>query len=90
MAAHDALQADPGVELKILATDISTRMLARARMALYDTHRVGTVPPKLRNRYLTRVNHEGQIYLQVAPELQRTITLARFNLMAQTFPSVTG
>ncbi len=39
---------------RILATDLSTRVLAQARAGLYETHRLGTVPPMLRQRYVTR------------------------------------
>jgi len=86
MLAHDALRRGPGVTLKILATDISTKMLARARLGRYELHRVGTVPPDLRRRYLRKVRTEGEGYLQLDPELLRLIKFARFNLMTPTFP----
>ena len=86
MVAHDALQAYPGIELKILATDLSTQMLSRAKLGLYESHRVGTVPPQLKNRYLEQVQQNGQTYLQIVPELRRLITFTRFNLMTATFP----
>ena len=86
MTAHDALGRSPSVQLKILATDISTQMLAKAKLGRYDTHRVGTVPPDLRARYLQKVQADGQVYLQVTPELMGTITFTRFNLMMPTFP----
>ena len=85
MTAHDALRNHPGIELKILATDISTRMLARAQAALYESHRVGTLPPEYRQRYLREVEYEENTYLQVVPELRKVITFARFNLMTPTF-----
>lgn len=86
MTAHDALSRSPSVQLKILATDISTQMLAKAKLGRYETHRVGTVPPDLRARCLQKVQVDGQAYLQVVPELMGTITFARFNLMTPTFP----
>ncbi|NLX21895.1 MAG: hypothetical protein GXY55_09525 [Phycisphaerae bacterium] len=86
MVAWDALQRYPGIEVRILATDISTRMLEKAQLAIYEPHRVGTVPPDLRNRYLCRVKYQGRPALQLVPELRRTITYSRFNLMTPTFP----
>ena len=86
MVAHDALQTHPNIELKILATDLSTRMLSRAKLGLYETHRVGTVPPQLKNRYLNKVQQDGQTYLQIVPELRRIVTFVRFNLMNASFP----
>lgn len=85
MVAHDAL-GQSGVQLKILATDISTRMLSRAQLGLYETHRVGTVPPEYRTKYLGKVETEEGPFLQVVPELRRLIRFARFNLMSPTFP----
>ncbi len=85
MVAHDALLRHPGIQLKILATDLSKKVLARARLGLYDTHRVGTVPPEYRTRYFRRVRHEGEVMLQVVPAARQVITFARFNLMTPTF-----
>lgn len=86
MVAHDALRSTPGIELKILATDISTQMLSKAKLGLFDSHRVGTVPPAYRQRYFNRVTHEGRDLLQIVPELRRLVTFTRFNLMTPTYP----
>ncbi len=85
MIVHDALQGCPNVELKILATDLSPQMLSKAKLGLYDIHRAGTVPPQFKNRYFKKVEHDGQRFLQLIPELRQTITFARFNLMTPTF-----
>lgn len=86
MVAHDVLRNHPAIELKILATDLSTQMLSKAKLGLYDSHRVGTVPPDLRQRYLRKVTDKGQQLLQIIPELRQLITFSRFNLMSPTFP----
>ncbi len=86
MVVADVLRAYPGLNVKILASDLSTQMLARAQLGLYEPHRVGTVPADLKTRYLKKVRHEGKSMLQVVPELRRLITFARFNLMTPTFP----
>jgi chemotaxis protein methyltransferase CheR len=85
MVALGALQNHPGIQLKILATDLSTRVLAKASQGLYDSHRVGTVPPELRNRYLRKVRHNGSVALEVSSEVRQAITFARFNLMSPKF-----
>lgn len=84
MTAHDALSIYPGVELKILATDISTNVLERARQGLYEPHRLGTVPEPFRRRYFTAAGQPGLV--RIVPELQRLITFARLNLIAGHFP----
>jgi chemotaxis protein methyltransferase CheR len=90
MTAHDALQGHPGLELKLLATDISVDMLTRAQAGLFDAHRVGTVPAAYRCRYLRKVHAKGQMLLEIAPEVRGLITFARFNLMTPTFPFKQG
>lgn len=86
MVAHDALRGHPRIHPKILATDLSLQMLRRAKRALFESHRVGTVPSDLRNRYLLKTQSESGSMLQVSPELRKLITFARFNLMKPAFP----
>ncbi len=84
MTVHDALGDRPPVTCRILATDISSRMLERARRGVYEPHRLGTVPPQYRSRYFVRAPDGSG--LQVAPEIADMIRFARFNLMTPTFP----
>ena len=90
MVAHDALSNHPALELKILATDLSIQMLSRAKLGLFETHRVGTVPPALKNRYLRKTRQNEDVMLQVAPELRGLVKFARLNLMDPTFPFRNG
>ena len=83
MTAHDALCTYTGIEVKILATDISTNVLERAEQGTYEQHRLGTVPESFRRRYFTAA---GQGLMRVVPELRRMITFARLNLIAGNFP----
>jgi chemotaxis protein methyltransferase CheR len=71
---------------KILATDISTRVLEVARAGTYETHRLGTVPGNFRQRYFARAAGQERSHAQVATSLRSHITFARFNLMQERFP----
>lgn len=86
MVADEVLSRFNGVELKILATDLSTKVLARAKRGLYESHRVGTVPAPLRARCFDQVEVDGKQMLQLSPRLRKAITFSRFNLMSPTFP----
>ena len=86
MTAHDVMRELPSFDLKILATDISIQMLSQAKLGLFEPHRVGTVPPALKNRYLLKRLEDGKNLLQVAPELRKLVTFSRFNLMTPSFP----
>jgi chemotaxis protein methyltransferase CheR len=87
MTAHDALQDHSGVELKILATDISTQMLQRASRGLFDVHRLGTVPALYRQRYFdSSPGSQDGGGRRIVPEVRQLIKFARFNLMTPVFP----
>ncbi len=85
MTVHDALRGS-GVQPKILATDLSTKILTRAKMGLYEIHKVGSVPVDYRNRYLRPTHYQGQACLEIVPEIRELVTFCRFNLMSPTFP----
>jgi chemotaxis protein methyltransferase CheR len=80
--------AGSSVDHKILATDISTRVLSHARKGLYGAAQVEPVPRELRARYFTRVADPttGDPFFQVAAELTRHLTFARLNLAKPPFP----
>ncbi len=78
------------LEWKILATDISTRMLERARAGLYEVHRLGTVPAGFRQRYFIRSPANGPTSVEVIPRLKKHITFSYLNLMAERFPFTHG
>ncbi|MFH1746787.1 MAG: CheR family methyltransferase [Planctomycetota bacterium] len=86
MTAHGTLSSQPGLELKILATDISNTMLEQARAGVYETRHLGTVPVKFRQDYFTPVHSATRPTMRVKPCLRRLITFEHFNLMSERFP----
>jgi chemotaxis protein methyltransferase CheR len=71
------------VDLRILATDLSTRALDRAREAVYPAEKLAAVPRDLRARYF-----DGRIpsIFRAGGELRRSVALARLNLAEVPFP----
>jgi chemotaxis protein methyltransferase CheR len=67
--------------VRILATDISARMLARARQGLYPEESLGTVPAAPRLRYFRCVRTAGARAYEVSPRLRARVRFARLNLM---------
>ena len=90
MVAHSLLKGRRDVDAKILATDLSSRMLRQAVSGVFDIGRTKTVPPAYAQRYLKRVVQDGQTVAQIVPEVRRLIKFARFNLMSSTFPFRNG
>lgn len=73
-------------DLRILATDISTRVLQRCIKGIYEGSKVSTVPPLLRERYFHRSGRPGETTYQVSSELQRVLLFKRLNLSKPPFP----
>jgi chemotaxis protein methyltransferase CheR len=73
---------DPGKrDVRILATDLSTSVLARAAEGVYGADRVDTLPPGYLGKYFTpRGDRHARSY-QVSGPLRDLITFARLNLM---------
>ncbi len=72
------------VDLKILATDISTRVLEMGRHGTYSAAAVATVPEALRRRYFTP-SPDGKLY-RVTEEMRNLITFNRLNLAKPPYP----
>ena len=77
----EAFQNDPGWDIKILATDISTQMLERAKMGTYDPQRVEPLTVQQKQRFLAANRIEGRKVYQVREELKKMIRFRHLNLM---------
>lgn len=72
----------PGAPARILATDISQRMLARARHCLYDAAAIEPVPVELRQRYFSCVDAVPPRTYTVHASARQLVRFARLNLVA--------
>jgi chemotaxis protein methyltransferase CheR len=68
-------------DVKLLATDVSTRMLERARKGLYDRQRVEPIAPPLRDKYLCRRHESDEEVYEVRDSLRSVVVLHYLNLM---------
>ena len=80
MTALEALKDCRGLDLRILATDISTRVLEIARRGEYPADKVEAVPPALRSQYFERRNGTAGNVYQACDILKRLISFNRLNL----------
>lgn len=71
----------PGFRFRILATDISTNVLAKAEMGIYSNEVVSPVPSSLKRKYLMIGKAPGSNQVRVVPELRRLIEFRRLNFM---------
>lgn len=73
--------AAQGFRFSILATDISTRVLALAQNGIYPEDRVGKLSLELKRRYLLRSKDKTQRLVRLAPEVRRLVEFRRLNFM---------
>jgi chemotaxis protein methyltransferase CheR len=73
----------PQQDVRILATDLSLRVLTRAKAARYSAQVVADVPTALRSKYLRKLNESGPDGFEVAPEVRARVSFARLNLMGE-------
>lgn len=70
-------------DVKILATDISTKILKRAREAVYDQETVATLPPALVSKYFTCLPDPPARRYRVKEPVTALVKFAQLNLMGE-------
>lgn len=84
MTVSDALPED--CDTRILATDISTRVLRFAQAGSYPAHRVEPVPAPYAKRFLVREKRTTDENYLVADNVRNLVSFARLNLSSPRFP----
>jgi chemotaxis protein methyltransferase CheR len=84
MVLTDFAEQHPEFRFSIVATDISTRVLDRARDGIYDADRVSTVPPEFKQRYLLKSKDRTRNQVRIVPGLRAAVQFRRMNLMEET------
>ncbi len=74
--------------IKVLATDISTSVLEKARKGKYEKEKVKDIPALIRNKYLLKRRDEGKEFFEVTPQLRQIVIFKYLNLI-ENWP-VTG
>ena len=77
----EALEGHGQWDVKVLGTDISTRMLETARQGYYDSERVSSVSIQQRNKYLLLKQEKNQKYFEVSKALRDIVVVRHLNLM---------
>ncbi len=80
MAASEALPRDEGWDVRILGTDISTRVLERARAAQWPMARADEIPPCLLRRHMLRGEGTQTGQMKAGRHLRDMVTIRPLNL----------
>ncbi len=77
----------PGFKFKylILATDISTRALEKAKHGIYERDRVEPVPLALKKKYVLRGKNKSRGLVCISPELRAVVKFRRLNFIEGDF-----
>ncbi|HLX83556.1 MAG TPA: protein-glutamate O-methyltransferase [Terriglobales bacterium] len=85
MLLAEHLPAENGWDTRILATDISNRMLEKARSGVYDLARSVEIPKHLLRRFVLRGCADRQGQMKVRVEIQQTVDFRRLNLNQEPY-----
>lgn len=81
MSVCEALGDAPRADVRILATDLDSDVLSRARAGKYTPDTLKTVDAARRSRFFEEVHENGATRYAVKPMLSRLITFNQLNLM---------
>ena len=74
------------INFKLLATDISIRVLEKAVLGLYDEKQLEKLPDELRSKYFRSIQDQSADIWRVDPALARAIVFKRLNLSSFPYP----
>jgi chemotaxis protein methyltransferase CheR len=85
MTLRDRIPAQLDWDIRILASDIDSEVLAKAQRGSYEDSRISDVPASFRTRYLRRDPEDDRRSI-VDSELQSLIGFRRINFMDEAWP----
>lgn len=81
MVVQEAMPAASGWDIKILATDIDSNVLATARRGVYQRERAQGLSPQRLQRWFRQGTGANAGLIRIVPALQALITFRQLNLM---------
>jgi chemotaxis protein methyltransferase CheR len=81
---------NPRMDYRILATDISTRVLDAASRAIYDLEKTKPIPLDLKKKYLLKSKDPERAEVRIRPELRSKVSFSRVNFMDDEYPVPKG
>ena len=85
MTLLEAIGETSGKDVKILGTDISTKVLEEAEQGVYSADSVAPIGPSLLRKYFLKGHERWKGYYLVKDELKKLVSFRRLNLM-EPFP----
>jgi chemotaxis protein methyltransferase CheR len=76
-----------GWDLSVLATDLSTKVLERARAAVGPLERSAPIPPAWLRSFMLRGFGAQEGLMKAGPEIRALVTFERVNLVGEGWPA---
>lgn len=86
MTLYDGVEDPERWHFHILASDLSTRVLAKASSGVYDAERVRDLPAATVKRHFLNGRGAAAGQVKVKPHLSGMVTFRRINLMDERYP----
>ena len=78
---NEYCEVHPNFRFTVLATDIATTVLAKAKKGVFNSEVVRPVPQHLRRKYFMHSRDPSSNLMRVVPELRELVEFRRLNLM---------
>lgn len=83
MVVNEAMKKDQGWDMRILATDLDTEVLRKAKGGVYEQSRVEGLSKQRLKRWVTKGNGNNVGKVRMLSDLQQIITFKQLNLMEE-------
>jgi chemotaxis protein methyltransferase CheR len=85
MVLSEFAERCPGVGFSILATDISSAVLEKARSGIYQHDSVSPIPMPLRKKYLLKSKEKDKGLVRIVPQLRNAVRFGRLNFLEEEY-----
>ena len=85
MVLLQQLPPSEGWQIEILATDLSTRVLERARAGVWPIEKAEAIPGDYRRAFMLRGVRDQEGTMKAGPELRAVVRFAQLNLHAESY-----
>ena len=82
---YKKLNPDAWFDYSILATDVSTKVLQKARNAIYPMDSVKSIPLDIKKKYFLKGKNREKPEVRIKPELRQKVQFQRLNFMDDDF-----
>ncbi len=86
MVLEEFRAANPRFSYRILASDLSTQVLEKAKAAVYDEEKAAPIPMSYKKKYLLRSKDPSAALVRIKPELRAKVSFMRINFMDDRYP----